>query len=117
MCLRNRKTEIREVTAKAHKEDLGETKKKEYISGATSEGRRVISLGNNLVVYVRDEEAVKNIKKRHPVWHIDSFERRGGECRYHRKDGSILIYARRGTTVRPKKDKNAENRPVTYVIK
>ncbi|MBR5357363.1 MAG: hypothetical protein IK121_10630 [Lachnospiraceae bacterium] len=110
-CLRNRRVEIREVTSRARKEASG--KKSEYIKPATD--RRVISLGGNMYVYTHDDNAVKGIKKRTNTWHVDSFERKGGECKYHRKDGTILLYSRRGTTVRPKKGK--DNKPVTYVIK
>lgn len=118
-CLRNRKTEIREVTAKAKTEDNKNlpVTKREYIKGATFENRRVITLGGNIILYTKDEEIIRHVKKKHVTWHIDSFERRGGECRYHRKDGSILIYSRRGAVVRPKKNGKEIQNSVTYVIK
>ncbi len=117
--IENREVVVREITSKVAKEETVKKSKSSYVSNATKDKRRVIDLGRNLVVYTRDETAVKNIKKRKPTWHVDSFYRRGtDECHYHRKDGTITVYSRKGTTVRPKKNKDNNNQAgVTYVIK
>lgn len=116
-CIRNRKTEIREVTGRAKKETESGKKEKEYLEITNQNKRRVISLGGTTYIYTTDSEIVKNIKHRNVTWHMDAFERRGSTCKYHRKDGTILLYERKSCIVRPKKGKDKENVPVTYVIK
>lgn len=113
--LRERSVVVREVTSKVSKATDSERRK--YVANATKNNRRVITLGQTLVVYTRDEQAVKSIKKRKPNWHVDSFERRDHDCHYHRKDGTILVYHRGKSVVRPKKDKNNDTKGVTYVVK
>ncbi len=118
--VRNRKVEVREATAKAKKDEEKPVREREFAPKATDNNRRVIVVGQSLIVYTNNEDAIRSIKKRKPVWHVDSFERRECDCHYHRKDGTILVYHRGGSIVRPKKNKGTEENspaPVTYIIK